>query len=42
VAKDAVESVRRDGDRVTLVLKGGAEAPVSRPNVKALREAGWF
>jgi DNA-binding LytR/AlgR family response regulator len=42
VAKDAVESVRRDGDRVTLVLKGGAEAPVSRPNVKALRVAGWF
>lgn len=42
VAKDAVESARRDGDRVTLVLKGGAEAPVSRPNVRPLRETGWF
>lgn len=42
VAKDAVESTRRDGDRVTLTLKGGAEAPVSRPNIKPLREAGWF
>ena len=42
VARDAVESVRREGDRVTLVLKGGAEAPVSRPNVKPLRESGWF
>jgi DNA-binding LytR/AlgR family response regulator len=34
--------VKREGDRVTLQLKGGAEAPVSRPNVRALREAGWF
>ena len=42
VARDAVESTRRDGDRIVLVLKGGAEAPVSRPNVRALREAGWF
>jgi DNA-binding LytR/AlgR family response regulator len=42
VAKDAVESTRREGDRVVLVLKGGAEAPVSRPNIKPLREAAWF
>lgn len=42
VAKDAVESARRDGDRMTLALKGGAEAPVSRPNIRPLREAGWF
>lgn len=42
VARDAVETTRRDGDKVVLVLKGGAEAPVSRPNVRALREAGWF
>lgn len=42
VARDAVESVRRDGERVTLILKGGVEAPVSRPNVKPLRDAGWF
>lgn len=42
VARDAVESVRRDGDKVTLMLRGGVEAPVSRPNVRPLREAGWF
>lgn len=42
VARDAVESVKRDGDKVVLVLKGGAEVPVSRPNVRPLREAGWF
>lgn len=42
VARDAVESARREGDRMTLVLKGGAEAPVSRPNVKPLRDSGWY
>lgn len=42
VAKDAVESARREGDRVTLMLPGGVQAPVSRPNVRVLREAGWF
>ncbi|MBX3510298.1 MAG: LytTR family transcriptional regulator DNA-binding domain-containing protein [Hyphomonadaceae bacterium] len=42
VARDAVESARRDGDKMVLTLKGGGEAPVSRPNVKPLREAGWF
>jgi hypothetical protein len=42
VARDAVESARRDGDKVVLTLKGGAEAPVSRPNVRPLREAGWY
>jgi len=42
VAREAVESARREGERVTLLLKGGIEAPVSRPNVRALREAGWF
>jgi DNA-binding LytR/AlgR family response regulator len=42
VARDAVESTRRDGDRLTLILKGGAEAPVSRPNMRPLREAGWY
>lgn len=41
VAREAVESTRREGDRVVLVLKGGAEAPVSRPNLRPLREAGW-
>jgi hypothetical protein len=42
VARDAIEDARRDGDRVTLRLKGGIEAPVSRANVRPLREAGWF
>lgn len=42
VAKDGVAEVTRESGRVTLVLKDGAEAPVSRPNVKALREAGWL
>ncbi len=42
VAKDAVENARREGERMVLTLKGGVEAPVSRPNVKPLREAGWF
>jgi LytTr DNA-binding domain len=42
VARDAVESARREGERVVLLLKGGAEAPVSRPNVRPLREAGWY
>jgi DNA-binding LytR/AlgR family response regulator len=42
VAREAVEGARRDGDKVVLTLKGGAEAPVSRPNVRPLREAGWF
>ena len=42
VARDAVEDARRDGDRVTLRLKGDVEAPVSRPNIRPLREAGWF
>lgn len=42
VARDAVEAARREGDRVVLTLKGGGEAPLSRPNVKPLRDAGWF
>lgn len=42
VAKDAVQGMRREGDRVTLLLPDGLQAPVSRPNVRPLREAGWF
>ena len=42
VAKDAVAEVRRADGRVALGLKNGAEAPVSRPNVRALRESGWL
>lgn len=42
VARDAVEGVRREGVKLTLLLKGGIEAPVSRPNIRPLREAGWY
>jgi hypothetical protein len=42
MARGAVERTRRDGDRLMLVLKGGVQAPVSRPNVRPLREAGWY
>lgn len=42
VARDAVESARREGVKLTLILKGGIEAPVSRPNIRPLREAGWY
>ena len=42
VARDGVTQVIRDGARVTLKLKDGTLSPVSRPNVKALRDAGWI
>jgi DNA-binding LytR/AlgR family response regulator len=42
VAKDGIAEIKRNDGRVSLVLKGGAEAPVSRPNVRALRESGWL
>ncbi len=41
VARDAIEDARRDGRNLRLVLTGGLEAPVSRANVAALKEAGW-
>lgn len=42
VAREAVQQVRRAGDRLMLTLKGGVEAPVSRPNIGPLRDEGWF
>lgn len=42
VARNAVEGARREGDRVVLLIKGGVEAPVSRPNIRPLRDAGWI
>jgi DNA-binding LytR/AlgR family response regulator len=42
VAKAAIESAKRADGRLVLLLKDGIEAPVSRPNVKALRESGWI
>lgn len=40
VARDAVERVQRTGERQTLVLRGGVEAPVSRGYAVAARAAG--
>ena len=42
VGREAGESARPDGDKMVLTLKGGAEARVSRPNVRPLREGGWY
>lgn len=42
VARDAVEAVEREGDRVMLKLVNGETAPVSRQQGRVLREAGWF
>lgn len=42
VARAAVQDVRRNDGRVELVLPGGALAPVSRRNVKVLKDLGWF
>lgn len=42
VARAAMLAVKRDGRRLSLKLKGGVEAPVSRPNVRALRDGGWL
>ncbi|MGH6651338.1 MAG: LytTR family DNA-binding domain-containing protein [Sphingopyxis sp.] len=42
VAKNAVESVRREGRTAVIVLKDGHEAPVARDMMPALRAAGWL
>ena len=42
VAKAGIADIRRSDGRATLILKDGAEAPVSRTYAKALREAGWL
>jgi hypothetical protein len=42
VARDAIAEVKREERRVTLVLKDGSQAQVSRPNVAALRRSGWL
>jgi DNA-binding LytR/AlgR family response regulator len=42
VARAAVQDVRRSDGRATLVLPMGIEAPVSRNNLPALRDRGWF
>ncbi|WP_167766835.1 LytTR family DNA-binding domain-containing protein [Jannaschia formosa] len=42
VAHAAIASARRDGDRAIVTLRSGAEIPVSRANVAALRQAGYL
>jgi DNA-binding LytR/AlgR family response regulator len=42
VAKVALASTRRDNGRITLVLSGGLEVPVSRGYASELKEAGWL
>lgn len=42
VARAAVSEARKGDGRAVLVLQDGTEAPVSRTNYPALREAGWF
>jgi hypothetical protein len=42
VARSAVRSAARSGERATLTLDGGLQVPVSRTFVKALQEQGWF
>jgi hypothetical protein len=42
VARDAVVAAQRADGRAVLTLPSGAQAPVSRTYVKALRDAGWL
>lgn len=42
VAREGVDDARRYDGRGALRLKDGAEVPVSRTYVRALRQAGWF
>jgi hypothetical protein len=42
VAKAGIADIRRGDGRAVLVLKDGAEAPVSRSYAPNLREAGWI
>lgn len=42
VAKQGLADASRDDGKVTLKLKSGAEAPVSRTYQKAVKDAGWL
>ncbi len=42
VSRGSVCSVRRNGGRVWLILDNDIEVPVSRPNVRVLKDAGWW
>lgn len=41
-ARDAVEGHKREGRDIKLTLTNGLEVPVSRAQVKTLREDGWL
>ena len=41
VADSAVVAVRRNGSALTLKLRNGIEAPVSRTHLQAVRARGW-
>jgi DNA-binding LytR/AlgR family response regulator len=42
VARVGVERVKRSGERLSLILRSGAEAPVARGSVRVLKDAGWI
>jgi len=42
VARDAITGVHRTRNSISLELKGGIVAPVSRSNVKVLKASGWI
>jgi len=42
VARGGVDGVKRADGKVTLALRNGAEAAVSRANVRALKDGGWI
>ena len=42
VARQGLADVSRGDGKVTLKLKSGVEAPVSRAHLKVVREAGWL
>lgn len=42
VAKDAVQSVRREGRDHVLILRDGPEVPVGRSRVRVLQALGWM
>jgi LytTr DNA-binding domain len=42
VARAAIVGSKRFGRKMALSLKGEIEAPVSRPNAKALQDSGWL
>jgi DNA-binding LytR/AlgR family response regulator len=42
VARQGLADVTKGDGRVTLKLKSGVEAPVSRANLKVVKDAGWL